>query len=214
MTLARMIKDPWPALSHLVGTLLSVVGLVVLLVLAGGRPALTVAFAVYGSCLILLYAASTTTHAVRCSAGAAWRLDQCDYAAIYLLIAGTVTPLCLGPLWGPWGWGLLAAEWALAAAGVASVLLMKEPAGWIRVALYVLMGWLVVIAAGPLFRALPTAALIWLVAGGVVYSLGAVVFALDRPHLWPGRFTAHDLWHVMVLAGSACHFICIAWFVA
>jgi hemolysin III len=91
---------------------------------------------------------------------------------------------------------------------------MKGQAGWVRVACYVVMGWLAVAAAGPLRRVLPPAALGWLLAGGVFYSVGAVIFATDRPRLWPGRFGAHDLWHCLVLAGSACHFVMVAEYIA
>lgn len=212
--LARAVKDPFSGLSHALGALLSVAGLVALEVSADGRPWLALAFAIYGTTLILLFTASACTHSLRCSPKIEWRLDQFDYAAIFLLIAGTYTPLCLGPLRGPWGRGFLVAEWSMAATGVASVLWMKRRAGALRVGLYVAMGWLVVLAPGPVIRALPPAALAWLLAGGVLYSVGAVVFATNRPRLWPGRFAAHDLWHVMVLAGAACHFVVFARFVA
>lgn len=210
----RWIKDPFPGLSHWVGAGLSVAALVVLLVQAGPRPWHATAFAIYGASLILLYAASALAHSVHCSPRAAERLDRFDYAAIFVLIAGTYTPMCLVPLRGAWGWSILGAEWALAVAGILGVLLGRGWPAWLRIALYVVMGWLAVVAIVPLVMTLPAWAMVWLFAGGIAYSAGAYVFAADKPHLWPGRFTAHDLWHCLVLAGSACHFVVMSAFVA
>lgn len=212
--ITRCIKDPFPAISHAVGALLSVGALIALLILAAGRPRLTAAVAIYGASMVILYTASALTHAIRCSPRASLRLDQFDYAAIYLLIAGTYTPMCLGPLWGAWGRSLLAGEWALAACGIFSVLFMHGRASWVRVLVYVLMGWLGFVRVDLIWHALSANGLAWLLAGGVMYSVGAVVFTLNRPRLWPGRFGAHDLWHMMVLAGSACHFAVVVGYLA
>ena len=110
---------------------------------------------------------------------------------------------------------MLAAEWGMAALGIILVATGKGSSNWARTVLYLFMAWIVaLVAIAPMSRALPRAALAWLLIGGGVYSLGAIVFALDRPHLWPGRFVAHDLWHVLVLLGSGCHFFVILRFVA
>src|SRR5258708_4615545 len=201
--ITRTIKDPFPAVSHAAGAVLSIGALIALLALAARHARLTTAVAIYGASLVILYTASALTHAVRCSPRASLRLDQFDYAAIYVLIAGTYTPMCLGPLWGPWGRTLLAGEWALAACGILSVLFMHGRASWVRVAVYVAMGWLGGVRVDWVWDALRASGVAWLLAGGFMYSGGAVVFTLDRPRLWPGRFGAHDLWHMMVLAGSA-----------
>ena len=209
------MKDPFPGLSHWVGFCLSVAGLVVLLVLAAGRAWHVVGLAVYGASLVILYAASALAHTVRCSPRGEERLTRFDYVAIFLLIAGTYTPLCLVRLRGPWGWGMLAAEWSLAMVGICLVATGRARSDWRRTILYLCMAWGVgLIGMNAIARALPGAGIAWLLLGGVVYSAGAVVFATDRPHLLPGRFAAHDLWHVLVLLGSACHFIVIFRFVA
>src|SRR5687768_10600031 len=114
----RCFKEPFPGISHLVGALLSIAALVALLVRAEGRVWHVVGFAVYGTSLILLYAASTLAHSIHCSPKTDERLTRLDYSAIFLLIAGTYTPICLVPLRGPWGWGLLAAIWSLAFLGI------------------------------------------------------------------------------------------------
>ena len=213
--ICRCIKDPFPGLSHWAGAALSIAGLVVLLTLAAGHSWRIVGCAIYGATLIVLYAASALAHTIHCSPRASDRLTRFDYMAIFLLIAGTYTPLCLVSLRGPWGWGMLAAEWTMAGVGICLVAAGRGSSNWPRTLLYLFMAWVVaLVAIGPMSRALPPAALTWLLIGGAVYSLGALVFALDRPHLWPGRFVAHDLWHVLVLLGSGCHFFVILRFVA
>jgi hemolysin III len=194
---------------------LSIAGLVILLTRTAGDARRLIGCAIYGGTLVVLYAASALAHTIHCSPRASDRLTRFDYMAIFLLIAGTYTPLCLVNLRGPWGWGMLTAEWAMAALGIFLVATGKGSANGARTLLYLFMAWVVaLVAIGPMSRALPPTALAWLLIGGVVYSLGAVVFALDRPHLWPGRFVAHDLWHVLVLLGSGCHFFVIVRFVA
>ena len=210
VAVSRWIKEPYCGLSHALGAVLALAGLVVLLATAGGGPLQRAGFAVYGTSMVLLFTASALTHSLHCSARTGSWLDQLDYSAIFLLIAGSYTPICLGPLRGPWGWSLLGAEWGLAATGIASTLILRERAAWVRLGLYVVMGWLAVAAIGPLARALPPTALAWLVGGGVIYTAGAVVFATERPRLWPGRFGSHDLWHTLVLLAAACHFVAIA----
>jgi hemolysin III len=212
--LQSWIKEPFPALSHFVGALLAAGALLVLLFHTHGRASLIVSFAIYGGSLIALYAASAAAHALHVSPQTAARLDRIDYAAIFLLIAGTYTPLCLVTLRGPWGWSILGVEWGLAAVGILLVSVGRGCSDWVRVGIYCAMGWLAVVAVSPLFAALPGWGLAWLLAGGVCYSVGAIIFAADRPHLWPGVFHAHDLWHLLVLGGSACHFLLIFQFVA
>lgn len=201
------IREPFSGLSHLFGALLSVVGLVVLLTLAHGRLWHIIGFLIYGFSLILLYSSSALYHSLHLPETQINHLQRCDHIAIFLLIAGTYAPICLVNLHGAWGWGLLGAVYGIAALGIGIILFWKSAPHWIRVGLYVLMGWLAVLAWPQLRAALPPAALAWTVAGGVVYTLGTIVYATDRPHLWPGKFGAHDLWHVFVLAGSACHFV-------
>ncbi len=208
------IKEPFCGLSHGVGAAFSVVALLVLLILAWGRPWHVIAFAIYGASLVLLYTASSLYHSLHASPKQVDRLMRFDHIAIFLLIAGTYAPICLIPLRGPLGWTLLAAEYGMAIIGIATVLFWKRLPHWPRVLLYVCMGWLAVFAIGPLREALSPAALGWLYGGGIIYSIGTVIFAIDRPHLWPGKFSAHDLWHIFVLGGSVCHFILMACFIA
>ncbi|CAN5495682.1 hemolysin III family protein [soil metagenome] len=210
----RLIREPFCGLSHLVGAALSIVALIVMLLLADGRPWHVVSFSIYGASLILLYSASGFAHSLHCSPHTAARLDRYDYAAIFLLIAGTYTPVCLISLGGALGWSLLLIEWLLAAVGVATVLRGHGCSNLLRTCIYLAMAWLAVGFAPALVRRMESGAIAWLLVGGAVYSLGAIVFVRARPTLWPGRFGSHDLWHCLVLVGSACHFIMMILYVA
>jgi hemolysin III len=207
LPLNRWFKDPFPALSHWFGAGLALVVLFVLPWRAAPRGAAVAALAVYAVSLVVLYAASAVAHTARCSEAMTARLKRMDYAAIFLLIAGTYTPLCVVTLGGRWGVGLLAVEWLLAVAGIIAVTRAAGCAVRTRVTLYLCMGWLALIATGPILTALPRAGVIWLIAGGVVYSVGAVIYVTGQPRLWPGRFGTHDLWHLLVLIGSGCHYV-------
>lgn len=199
------IREPFNALSHLLGLLLAAAGTVALLLLAK-EPAQLVAFSIYGATLILLYGASTVYHAVVLPAERLRPLRTLDHIAIYLLIAGTYTPVALVTLDGPPGWALLGAIWAIAAAGVPFKIRYLDAPVWFSTATYLGMGYLALLAVGPIFRTVGAPGLTWLVAGGVAYTVGAVIFSSERPNPFPRRFGSHGLWHVFVLLGSACHF--------
>jgi len=198
------------ALSHLTGAVAALAGLVVLVVLAArlGDPWKIVSFSVYGATLALLYLFSTLYHSTRGRAKAILR--RLDHHAIYLLIAGTYTPFALVTLRGPWGWTLFGLVWGLALLGiVVDALHRPQTRRIVPIIIYLVMGWLVVIALAPLLRALPPAGLLGLLAGGVLYTVGIVFYALD------GRVRhAHGIWHLFVLAGSACHYVTVLVYVA
>lgn len=208
------VREPFCGISHFTGAVLSVAGLITLVIMARGRAWHTVAFSIYGVSLILLYTASCLYHSLHTSERGIEVLKRCDHIGIYLLIAGTYTPMCLVLLRGAWGWSMLGVEYGLAAMGIAAVLFWGRAPSWVRVVLYLCMGWLVVIAMGPVRQVIPPTAVAWLATGGILYTVGTVVYAAEWPNLWPGRFHAHDLWHVFVMAGSACHFVLMLRFVA
>jgi len=173
-----------------------------------------VSFAIYGASLVLLYSASGVAHSLHCSSETEAKLDRLDYAAIFLLIAGTYTPVCLVTLRGPLGYGMLAAEWLCALFGINTVLRGGAQSHVSRTWLYIAMAWLAILAAPVLIRRLAPGAIAWLLAGGVAYSIGAIIFVRRKPTLWPGRFGSHELWHCLVLVGSACHFMVMIRYVA
>lgn len=201
---ARLADEIANSITHGVGLLLSVVGGAVLVSLAAlhGGPRQLAACALYGTTLVLLYAASTCYHGAR-RPRLKHALRMVDHAAIYLLIAGTYTPFTLLALRGAWGWGLFAAAWAMALAGVVYKLLFLGRSPRLSTALYLGMGWMAVIAARPLFGAVGPAGAAWILAGGLSYTAGVWFFARD--HL-PYR---HAIWHLFVLGGSACHYVAV-----
>jgi hemolysin III len=196
--------------THLVGAMLSVVALVSLVVLgAQDHDAYkVVSFAVYGAMLCALYTISTLYHGVR-GARVKAILQKCDHAAIYLLIAGSYTPFTLVTLRGPWGWSLFGVSWGLAAFGIVQELTLGRRTRMLSMALYVVMGWLALVAVVPLVDALPAAGAAWLLAGGLIYS-GGIYFFINDERIRHG----HGIWHLFVLAGSACQFVSIAGYVA
>jgi hemolysin III len=202
----RRLREPVSGLTHLAGVLLALIGLIVLLTRAAGRVDQLVAFGVFGLSLIALYSASALYHLLPVSPAATARLRRLDHITIFILIAGTYTPVCVLALEGGWRAGLLGVIWTLALGGVALKLLWMEAPRWLSVGVYLAMGWLAVIAASALFQAIPYGGIAWILGGGLVYSAGALIYALKRPNLVPGVFGFHELWHLFVLAGSACHF--------
>jgi hemolysin III len=210
------VRDPINGLTHLGGGLLASVGLIVLLATAAseGRVDQLVAFGVFGLSLIALYSASALYHLLPLSPAGITRLRRLDHMTIFLLIAGTYTPFCLLALDGAWRVGLLCLIWALALWGILLKLLWMGAPRWLSVGLYLGMGWVALVAAPALFRAVPARGMAWVLAGGLVYSAGALVYGLKRPNPIPGVFGFHELWHLFVMAGSACHFWAVLRYVA
>ena len=208
------IREPFCGLSHGLGACLAFLGLLALLLRAHGDPSRTVGLALYGLSLTFLYAVSALYHSLWRPEEELDRWQRVDHIAIFLFLVGTYAPLCLVSLRGPWGWGLGTTVVALAAFGILGSRPRHGLPDWARVLLYAVIGWLALLAAGPLRHALTPEGFGWLLAGGLLYTAGGLVFAADRPHLWPGRFNAHDLWHLFVLAGSACHYLVMLRYVA
>lgn len=198
------------AISHGVGFLLAIASLPILVACNahGGRAVNLVAVCVFSVTMMMTYLSSALYHAVPEGRIKAF-LNRVDHAAIYLFIAGSYTPFALGVLRGGWGWTLFGLVWAMAVAGIVVKLLnlLRHPL-W-STGLYVAMGWLALLAAGPLVRAMPVAGLMWLLAGGVLYTAGAVVFLFDSRAKY-----LHFVWHLFVLAGTACHFFAALWYSA
>jgi hemolysin III len=196
------------AVTHGLGLVLSIAGVAVLVAAASlrGNAWHVVGCAVFGATLVLLYAASTLYHGVR-HRGAKRVLQQLDHAAIFLLIAGSYTPFALVTLRGAWGWTLLALVWGLAVLGIALQVARRSSVSRPLVPIYLVMGWLVLIAIEPLVRSLHPQGLLLLFLGGVAYTLGVVFFA------WRRLPYNHAVWHLFVLAGSACHFSCVLGYV-
>jgi hemolysin III len=197
------------SISHLVGAALAVLGSALLIVTAArlGDPWKIVSFSIYGAMLVALYVASTLYHSVRGRAKAI--LQKFDHCSIYLLIAGSYTPFALVSLRGPWGWSLLGAVWTLALVGILQEIWFAKGARMLSLVIYLLMGWLALVAVMPLWQALTPLGFAWLVAGGALYTIGIIFYVADQ-RIRHG----HGLWHLFVLGGSSCHFFTVLLFVA
>ena len=212
----KRLREPVSGLTHAAGGALAAAGLVLLLATATSarRVDQLVAFGVFGLSLVSLYTASSLYHLLPLSPAGVAKLRRLDHMSIFILIAGTYTPFCLLALEGTWRWGLLSLIWVLALCGVLLKLLWMEAPRWLSVVLYLGMGWVALIAAPALFRAVEVGGMAWVLAGGLTYSAGALVYALKRPNLVPGVFGFHEVWHLFVIAGSACHFWAVLRYVA
>ena len=197
------------SISHLIGAGLALAGAAVLVGLAAhlGDPWKIVSFSIYGAMLVALYVASTLYHSVHGRAKAVLR--KLDHCSIYLLIAGSYTPFALVSLRGPWGWSLLGVVWGLALLGILQEIWFAKGARVLSLVIYVLMGWLALVAVSPLWDALTPLGFAWLAAGGAFYTVGIVFYATDHKVRH-----GHGVWHLFVLAGSSCHFFTVLFFVA
>jgi hemolysin III len=208
-------RDPVSGLTHMIAALLAVLA-TVLLILRVSSPAMPwhiVTFSIFGGGMILLYTASTLYHWLPVSEAGVRFLRRVDHSMIFFYIAATYTPICLIPLRGPWGWSLFGVIWGLALAGIVMKIFWLHAPRWLSTAIYLAMGWMALVGVYPLVMNLSIAALAWLAGGGLVYSAGAVIYALKRPDPWPGRFGFHEIFHLFVIGGSFCHFVVMYWFI-
>ncbi|MDO8990733.1 MAG: hemolysin III family protein [Sideroxyarcus sp.] len=198
------------SISHSVGLGAAIVGTPLLMVHAvqQGGVGYIAGCAIFAATMIVLYLSSALYHSFR--PGKLKHIFRIiDHSAVYLLIAGTYTPFTLGVLYGPWGWTLLVLIWALALTGVALKVLRRMTHPVISTILYLLMGWLIIVAINPLYERLPAAGLFWLVAGGLAYTLGTIFFVADSRLRY-----GHFIWHWFVLAGTTCHYFAVYWYAA
>ncbi len=197
------------SITHLAGVIAAVAGLVLLVLksVASGDVWRIVSCSIYGATQANLYLSSTLYHSIRGPAKA-W-LQKFDHASIYLLIAGTYTPFTLVLLRGAWGWSLFGIEWALALVGMTLDVRHRGGSRAVQVGIYIVMGWLIVVALGPLRQALPDPGFWLLVAGGVTYTVGILFYAVDER-----MRHAHGIWHLFVLAASVCHYLAVLLYIA
>lgn len=204
------LREPFNGISHLAGAALALAGMVILLVRGGDQPVKLVALLVYGLSLVGLFLASGIYHSVATGPKTTRVLRTIDHAAIYLLIAGTYTPFCLLAFTGFWQWGMLAIVWTLALVGIGVKIFVIDTPRWLTAGLYLGMGWMGVGAIGEFTQRLPVPALVWLAAGGVLYTLGAVIYITRKLDFFPGVFGFHEVWHIFVLLGAGAHFVAVA----
>jgi hemolysin III len=207
----RIFRDPFSGLSHLFGALLGCVALVYLVrrsAAAGGLDS-AIPFVIFGVSAIFMYSSSAVYHLLHVSDATRKTLRRIDHTMIFLLIAGSYTPYCMIALKDSHGTELLAAVWGIAVLGLIVKLFWMHAPRWLSTALYIFMGWIALSALFPLSRTLSAEGLFWLFAGGLFYTVGAIIYAVKRPDPLPPHFGFHEIWHLFVLAGTASHFYSI-----
>ncbi|MEY8356656.1 hemolysin III family protein [Lachnospiraceae bacterium 54-53] len=211
------IKDPMSALTHFTAMILALIAATPLLIKASSAGTLHLAaLTVFIMSMILLYAASTIYHTLDISPRINKLLKKIDHMMIFILIAGTYTPVCLIVLGDRTGWGLLALVWGIAVSGIVIKACFIMCPKWFSSSIYIAMGWACVLAFSKIMDALPPAAFIWLLAGGIIYTVGGIIYALKLP-LFNSRhksFGSHEIFHLFVMGGSFCHYILMYKFVA
>ena len=202
------VREPVSCFTHLGAAIMSVVGTVFLIIYAIslGTPLHIVGYSITGASLILLYTASSLYHLLPVSPKAIKVLRKIDHMMIYVLIAGTYTPICLVSLKGAFGIGLLIAIWFLAILGMVLKMVWFDAPRWLYTAFYLIMGWLVVVAIFPLYRAIPATGIRLLVAGGMSYTIGAVIYATKWPFRESKIFGFHEIFHIFIIIGSVFHY--------
>lgn len=212
----KKIKDPVSGISHLIGAVLSVIGLVFLIVYSvkyGEGAWDIVSFTIFGVGLILLYTFSSLYHMLNIGEKGTRVFRKFDHMMIYVLIAASYTPICLGPIRGPWGFSILGVVWGLAILGIILTAVWLQAPRWLTTSIYIAMGWLVIVMAYPLlttFKELNALnSLIWLLVGGIFYTIGGVIYGLKKAPFTTKHFGFHEIFHIFVLLGSICQY----WFI-
>ncbi len=206
--MAKKLREPVSGITHLIGAILSIVGLVLMIYYAISKGTVwhIVSFSIFGGSMILLYTASTLYHLLSISDKGIRVFRKIDHMMIFILIAGTYTPICLIPLRGGWGYSMLAIIWGIALAGIIMKFFWFDAPRWLYTIFYLIMGWLVVIALWPMAKTIPFSGVMWMVAGGLFYTVGAIIYGTKWPKLKFKLFGFHEIFHLFVMFGSFCHF--------
>ncbi len=204
----QKLREPVSGLTHLFGVLMSIIGLCFLVNSSIDQNSTwdIINFSIFGASLILLYSASSIYHLISANEKAIKVLRRIDHSMIYILIAGSYTPICLVGLRGIWGWSIFGVIWGLAVIGVIVKNLWFDAPRWVSTAYYILMGWVLIVAIFPLSKVLSNWDMFWLFAGGAAYTLGGIIYGAKWPNIPFKYFSFHETFHIFVLLGSFCHF--------
>lgn len=204
-------RDPFSGFSHLLGGIIGFIASGLLIIKASfyGDAWQIASFAVFGLCMILMFGSSAIYHLAQGSDEKILKLKRIDHMAIFAMIAGTYTPMCLVPLRESFGWTLLFVVWGLAIAGILLKIFWIGAPRWLSTIIYLAMGWACVFGISTMKETMPEVSFDWLVYGGVAYTLGAIIYATKWPDPWPKTFGFHEIWHLFVMAGAFSHFISI-----
>lgn len=208
MQILKRLREPMNGLTHFIGIILSIIGTYLLINLSVNPYKLyhIISFSIFGFGMILLYTISTLYHWLKLSDAGIMKLRKADHIMIFIYIAATYTPVCMIALRNSLGWILLTAVWSVALIGIIIKIFWMNAPRWLSTFIYILMGWLAVLVIFPLFNTLQTGAVVWLIAGGIFYTIGAVIYGLKKPDPFPGILGFHEIFHLFVLLGSFSHF--------
>lgn len=206
----KKMREPINGITHLIGAILSLVGMIIMIRSEMNNYNKTslgmTAVIIFGLSLVFLYTASTVYHSVRAKEKVLMILRKIDHSMIYVLIAGTYTPICLITLTGKLRWTMFISIWSIAGLGIVMKIFWFNVPRWLSTTLYVVMGWLSVLLILPIYNIVSAQGILWLVLGGILYTVGAVIYATKKPKLLSNVFGFHEIFHLFVLLGSFCHF--------
>lgn len=213
--MVKAFHDYWSGLTHFFGILFAAAATILLLTTGGSELTVyqIVSYSIFGGGMILLYSASTLYHWLPLSDEKLLIFRRIDHIMIFVFIAASYTPICLITLKGAWGWSIFGSVWGFTIAGLILKLFWIEAPRILYTSIYLMMGWIIVIAIYPLWISISSEALTWIAVGGVFYSVGAVIYALKKPVLIPEKFGFHELFHIFILAGSFSHFIAVYYYI-
>lgn len=206
--LKKYIREPVNGLTHAVGALLGLVGLIVLLyhAIVAESVSKIVAFSIFGTSMVLLYLASSLYHSLSVRERTLAFFQKLDHAMIYVMIAGSYTPVCLLVLEGSWRWWIFSAIWSVALIGIIKKFVWTNVPRWLSTLFYLAMGWFGVVLFPAMVDKLPVSFLVWILAGGLSYTIGAVIYGIKKPNPIPEWFGHHEIWHLFVMGGTFAHF--------
>ncbi|MGL4798606.1 MAG: PAQR family membrane homeostasis protein TrhA [Cellulosilyticaceae bacterium] len=203
------VREPINAYTHLLGAALSFVGTIFLLIQGGKSSPLTTTVAlsviIFGLSMVALYTTSGIYHLVQAKDSVLLKLKKLDHSMIFILIAGSYTPFCMLSLTGVWRWSIIGIVWSLALVGITLKVLWIDMPRWLSTGFYIGMGWVALFALNPLYHSLSNGAFTWLVLGGVMYTIGGIIYGLKKPNI-SKTFGFHELFHIFVMLGSFCHY--------
>jgi len=216
MHILKNLREPMNGFTHFIGIIFAITATILLVApsLNPYKPNHFFSFSVFGFGMILLYTISTLYHWLKLSDESIKKLRKADHIMIFIYIAATYTPVCIIALNGTLGWGLLIAVWLVASVGIIIKTFWMNAPRWLSTFIYILMGWLAVIVIYPLVNAVQIEAIIWLLIGGLFYTIGAVIYALKKPDPYPGVLGFHEIFHILVLLGTFSHFWMIYKYIA
>ncbi|PHV70507.1 hemolysin [Sporanaerobium hydrogeniformans] len=202
-------REPINAFTHLIGAGLSLIGTVFMLLLVDtNSPFMTtsiISICIFGLSLVLLYTTSGIYHLVQTTDAILVKLKKLDHSMIFILIAGSYTPFAMLSLTGAWKWGIIITVWSLALIGITLKILWIDMPRWLSTLFYIGMGWIALFALKPLYASLSLGGFLFLVGGGIMYTIGGIIYAIKKPNISPS-FGFHELFHIFVMLGSACHY--------